>query len=108
MRKHRLSASFAGSAVAAGAVSGTAVGTGQPAGAAVPGPKPASPAADHLVLAAVPTAGVAPTVGRGLTATLPRTRGGDVQTLQAAYAWHGFHLAVDGVFGPQTDDPESK
>ena len=45
MRKHRLTASFASSAVAAGAVIGTAVATGQPATAA-----PAQPQSeDQLV-----------------------------------------------------------
>ena len=103
MRKHRLSASFASSAVAAGAVIGTAIVTGQPASAAPAGPKPASLAVDHLVLAAVPTAPAAPTFGRELTLTSPFERGADVRTLQSRYEAHGFHLAIDGIFGPETE-----
>ena len=103
MRKHRLTASFARSAVAAGAVVGAAVATGQPASAAAaaPGPNPTSAAADHLVLATVPTA---PAFGRELTLGAPWMRGPDVLTLQSRYEAHGFHLAVDGIFGPETEN----
>ena len=103
MPKRRLSASFAGTAVAAGAVVGTAITSGQPAGApATPGPKPARPEVDHHVLAAVTSPSVPP-LDRDLTLTSPWIGGEDVRTLQSRYALHGFHLAIDGIFGPQTD-----
>ena len=106
MRKHRLSASFASSAVAAGAAIGTAIATGQPAGkaASTPGPKPVSPEVDHLALAAVNVPTATPAFpGRDLTLTTPWQLGADVQTLQSRYAAHGFHLAIDGIFGPETE-----
>jgi peptidoglycan hydrolase-like protein with peptidoglycan-binding domain len=111
MRKHRLSASFASSAVAAGAAIGTAITTGQPATAApaTPGPKPASPEIGDLVLAAIPhfPTLVATTAfpGRDLTLTAPWLRGGDVQAFQAAIARDGFAQVgpIDGIFGPMTE-----
>jgi peptidoglycan hydrolase-like protein with peptidoglycan-binding domain len=110
MRKHRLSASFASSAVAAGAAIGTAIATGQPATAApaTPGPKPASPEIGDLVLAAIPhfPTLVATTAfpGRDLSLTAPWQRGADVQAFQAAIARDGFAQVgpIDGIFGPLT------
>ena len=112
MRKHRLSASFAGSAVAAGAAIGTAMNTGQAANAepAIPGPKPASPEIGDLVLAAIPhfpnLAATTAFPGRDLTLTVPLQRGEDVSTLQSRLELHGFQLprwGVDGIFGPETE-----
>src|SRR2546430_1920987 len=80
MRKHRLSASFASSAVAAGAAIGTAITTGQPATAApaTPAPKPASPEIGDLVLAAIPhlptLVATNPFPGRDLSLTPPGHR----------------------------------
>ena len=111
MRKHRLSASFASSAVAAGAAIGTAISTGQPATAApaTPGPKPATPEIGDLVLAAIPhfsalaATPAAPT--RELSLTAPWQRGADVQAFQAAIARDGFSQVgpIDGIFGPLTE-----
>src|SRR5215471_9159415 len=103
MRKHRLSISLAGSAVAAGTALGTAIATGQPASATVAGPKPANAVAQQGVLAALPTTASATTFGRSLALGSLMEQGGDVKALQTAYAFHGFHLAIDGVFGPQTE-----
>jgi peptidoglycan hydrolase-like protein with peptidoglycan-binding domain len=110
MRKHRLSASFASSAVVAGAAIGTAITTGQPASAApvTPGPKPASPEIGDLVLAAIPHVGTltaaAAFPGRDLTLQAPMQRGADVQTVQSRYAAHGINTGpIDGIFGPITE-----
>ncbi len=111
MRKHRLTASFASSAVAAGAAIGTAVATGQPATAApaTPGPKPASPEIGDLVLAAIPhfptLAATTAFPGRDLSLTAPWQRGADVQTFQSALARDGFAQVgpIDGIFGPLTE-----
>ena len=110
MRKHRLSASFAGTAVAAGAAITTAITTGQPANAApaTTGPKPASPEIGDLVLAAahvpnVSLASVSGYSGRYLSLSSPWEVGTDVRAIQFAYASHGFHLAIDGIFGPETE-----
>jgi peptidoglycan hydrolase-like protein with peptidoglycan-binding domain len=110
MRKHRLTASFASSAVAAGAAIGTAIATGQPATAApaTPSPKPASPEIGDLVLAAIPhfstLAATTAFPGRDLSLTAPWQQGADVQAFQAAIARDGFAQVgpIDGIFGPLT------
>ncbi|HEY3702133.1 MAG TPA: transglycosylase family protein [Acidimicrobiales bacterium] len=110
MRKHRLTASFASSAVAAGAAIGTGIATGQPATAApaTPGPKPASPEIGDLVLAAIPhfptLAATTAFSGRDLSLTAPWERGADVQAFQSAIARNGFAQVgpIDGIFGPLT------
>ncbi|HEX4540436.1 MAG TPA: transglycosylase family protein [Acidimicrobiales bacterium] len=109
MRKHRLTASFASSAVAAGAAIGTAIATGQPATAApaTPGPKPASPEIGDLVLAAIPHFPVlAATTGfsRDLSLSAPWQVGPDVRALQSGYSAHGVNPGpIDGIFGPLTE-----